>query len=59
MPARDPFGGSRAYLYYYGAELLSYPTWALHAFLASKPLAQLVISRYPSDIAIESDYIVF
>eukprot|EP00965_Chrysotila_dentata_P135646 4484649-Pleurochrysis_carterae.AAC.1 len=54
---RDPFGGSRAYLYYYGAKLLLYPTWVLHTFLASKPLTQLAILRYPSDIATESDYI--
>eukprot|EP00965_Chrysotila_dentata_P129524 4282069-Pleurochrysis_carterae.AAC.1 len=36
--------------------LLLYPTWVLHTFLASKPITQLAISQYPSDIAIESNY---
>eukprot|EP00965_Chrysotila_dentata_P064431 2135771-Pleurochrysis_carterae.AAC.2 len=48
-----------AYLYYHGAELLSYPTWALHTFFASKLLTQFAIARYPSDIAIEADYLAF
>eukprot|EP00965_Chrysotila_dentata_P255055 6212086-Pleurochrysis_carterae.AAC.3 len=34
--------------------MLSYPTLALHTFLASKPLTQWAISRYPSDIAVEA-----
>eukprot|EP00965_Chrysotila_dentata_P260453 6213912-Pleurochrysis_carterae.AAC.2 len=43
----------------YDIQLLSYLTWPLHTFLASKPLTQLAISRYPSDIAIEADYLAF
>eukprot|EP00965_Chrysotila_dentata_P192315 6175102-Pleurochrysis_carterae.AAC.1 len=37
------------------AELLLFPTWVLQTFLVSKPLTQSVISRYPSDIAIETE----
>eukprot|EP00965_Chrysotila_dentata_P153839 5085145-Pleurochrysis_carterae.AAC.1 len=41
----------------YGIQLLRCPIRAPHTFLGSKPKIQLAISRYPSDIAIESDYL--
>eukprot|EP00965_Chrysotila_dentata_P183169 6048915-Pleurochrysis_carterae.AAC.1 len=50
MPWIYPFGGER---------LLLYLTWVLHTYLASKTIMQLAISRYPSDIAIESDHLAF
>eukprot|EP00965_Chrysotila_dentata_P025418 844769-Pleurochrysis_carterae.AAC.1 len=64
LPWIYPFGGFKGSSHIciitcYGTELLLYPTWASHTFLASKPVAQLAISGYPSDIAIESDYLAF
>eukprot|EP00965_Chrysotila_dentata_P075816 2504713-Pleurochrysis_carterae.AAC.1 len=58
-PWMYPFWRLTGYMYYCGAELLLYPTWVLHTFLTSKPIAQLAVSRYPSDIAIESDHLAF
>eukprot|EP00965_Chrysotila_dentata_P217094 6189786-Pleurochrysis_carterae.AAC.5 len=44
----------------YNIQLLLYPTWALSIYIpASKPRTQLAISRHPSDIAIQTDYLAF
>eukprot|EP00965_Chrysotila_dentata_P048157 1597226-Pleurochrysis_carterae.AAC.4 len=48
-----PSGGYQSF------PLLPFPSWALQTFLALKPLTQSVISRYPSEIAIEANYLAF